>query len=308
MRNGNNKGFTLLELMITLSVLGILAEGAVVLCSGRIREHTKENVCLENRKLIERAEQLFFSDKGVHSVSLYELVGTGYMKNPECPSRGIYAWMPDSASTGLQSVLGCSLHGVASSSIETSATTGENFNDGNANGWASYNAKLWSVIDGKYYGGRSSPAGAENKTFFGDPTWTDYNITLDAKLINGPGYGIYFRASDYNAVDGYCFQYDPGWQNGTFIVRKITNGGESNPIATYSLPTGYDWRGSEKNIKIEVSGSTYKFYVGDVNGGSSPVMTVTDSTFTSGAIGLRTWSSSYASFDNVNISQTTTPK
>ena len=108
-----NKGFSLMELMIAVTILIILSEVAVVYGSSKISERGKENVCLQNRSSIERAERLYVIDKGIHSVSLSNLVVVaGYMKTPECPSRGIYAWSPEEAgSAGPQSILGCSVHG-----------------------------------------------------------------------------------------------------------------------------------------------------------------------------------------------------
>lgn len=77
-------------------------------------ETAKKNICIENRKVVEHAEDRYFFDKGEHSASLQELVDEGYMKKETgCPSGGVYAWVPSPGSDPLyQTQLGCSVHSI----------------------------------------------------------------------------------------------------------------------------------------------------------------------------------------------------
>ena len=143
--------------------------------------------------------------------------------------------------------------------------------------------------------------------FFGDESWTDYTVELDASLMNGEGnaygYGVYFRAQDYGNLDSYIFQYDAGYgRDGAFLIREIVDGREMSPFARVDAPEGYVWNGETKHITIEVSGTDYSVYVSDVNGGTAPAVSGSDSSYTSGAMGLRTWGSAQAGFDNVEVS------
>ena len=100
-----------------------------------------------------------------------------------------------------------------------------------------------------------------------------------------------------------CFEKNAEWNGGSFVFRKVTGGYESNPIAQVQAPAGYQWTGVDKHITIAVSGNTYKAYVSDISGGTSPALQVTSASFSGTAVGLRTWNNSYASFDNVVVTK-----
>ncbi|WP_298817728.1 family 16 glycoside hydrolase [Chloroflexus sp.] len=125
----------------------------------------------------------------------------------------------------------------------------------------------------------------------------DYVINVDlARITKGNGYGIFFRDSGGAKFNGYSFQYDPGYGRGAFIIRKWVNGNElSMPIARRDAP-GYDWYGTDRQVRVEVRGDTFTAYVD-----GQPVVQARDSSFTSGGIGFRSWDASSACFDDLRV-------
>ena len=148
----------------------------------------------------------------------------------------------------------------------------------------------WRYEDGVVCGEYDGRTFAEN--FSGD----DYVINVDSvTLSQGNGYGIYFRTSDEAAVNGYNFQYDPGWGEGAFLFRKWVNGYELSPIAVKKMPN-YDWHGPSRNIQIKVIGNTFTAFID-----GEEVLSVSDDTYSEGGVGLRTWNGTQACFDGVSV-------
>lgn len=64
----------------------------------------------------------------------------------------------------------------------------------------------WDNSDGTLFGERWGAI------FSQDFTGEDYTVNIDlANLEKGNGYGVWFRAQDFDRPEGYIFQYDPGW-------------------------------------------------------------------------------------------------
>ncbi len=300
MFTSHKKAFTLVEILIVVALLGTLAAGLTAINILRARQTAENSLCIRNRSQIERAEIRYFTDNGSHSENLQNLEDSEYLTFvPECPSKGVYAWvLEDEGSANYQTKIGCSVHGVTSAIPEGADGISDNFDDGSADGWNEVRGRYWEVKDGKYYSGREGVGGGEHRSFFGDESWADYSISVDAELFQGSGYGIYFRAQDFSSIDGYIFQYDPGYGSGEFLFRKIVNGREKSPFARVKPSNDFQWTGVEREITIEAVGSDFKAYVdGEL------VLEANDSTYLEGAVGLRTWAKSYASFDNIEISQ-----
>ena len=311
MRGGYlSRGFSYLELMVVISVIGVIASFAVPQYMLYI-ETAQATACLVERGQTNRLIIQYTSDhQDTPLTNLSQLVSAGYVDEvPNCPYGGEWVLVPSDQNQGLPAV-GCSLHfwpGAGEGDADTDGLlASDNFDSGNANGWTE-TGRDWEVVDGKYIGGKERGSAYRNYTFFGDGGWTDYTVELDANLMNGQGnaygYGVFFRAQDYSNLDSYIFQYDAGYgENGSFLFREIVNGIEQSPFARVSAPEGYDWNGTDKHITITVSGSNFSAYVSDVNGGTTPVLEGSDSSYTSGAIGLRTWGSAQAGFDNIEVS------
>ncbi len=174
----------------------------------------------------------------------------------------------------------------------------EDFTAG-AGGWTPRGDHV-AVQDGAYVFGEQDGYGDENRSFIGDRDCRDYTIELDATLIGGSGghgYGVFFRADDGGKLDGYSFQYDPGWgAEGSFLMRKWVDGEEHSPFAFSPAPEGYEWAGATRHLVLTISGDRFTAAIdGEV------VLTGTDDSYDRGRAGLRTWGNSHASFDNFRI-------
>jgi hypothetical protein len=192
------------------------------------------------------------------------------------------------------SVVGVDLQGAycrVVSSIGLSQACGSYFSDefNDLSQWQIVNGK-WQVKDGNLTGGPG-----EGRIFH-NLSVGDYTITVnDAVLNQGNGYGIWFRASNVEKVNGYTFQYDPGYGKGAFIMRKWVNGHELSPFAVAYAP-GYNWTNTPRQVQIVVRGNTFTAYID-----GKQVLQGTDSTYTQGGVGFRTWDGTTARFGNISV-------
>jgi len=148
----------------------------------------------------------------------------------------------------------------------------------------------WDVEDGKLCGGPGEGR------IFTDLSESDYVINVqDATLFKGNGYGIYFRTTNSEKVDGYNFQYDPGYGKGSFVFRKWFKGRELQPIAIVKAPD-FDWYNQEYDIKIVVDGNTFTAFIDD-----EQVLQAVDDTYSEGGVGFRTWDGTTACFENISV-------
>jgi hypothetical protein len=138
----------------------------------------------------------------------------------------------------------------------------------------------WQIVNGQLVPTTSG----ENRLAFGDPTWTDMQLSVNATLDSGRGYGVYFRSDGKANISGYCFQVDPGYSPASFLVRKVVNGAESNPIASVPMPTGFSVFGAPHATTISAVGDHIVVKVDGVT-----QLDFRDSTFTNGSAGLRSW-------------------
>jgi Tfp pilus assembly protein PilX len=183
--------------------------------------------------------------------------------------------------------------------------------DTDASQWTEVMGSKFNVKNSNYNLGTQGQAAGEHRTFAGDQEWTDMVIEVKARLgQGGPGYGIYFRSTGIKNVNSYIFQYDPGaGAPGYFTYRKVINGKEQGAWASTNRNTIPDfaqkdnqmswWYNDWRTIRIEIKGNRFVTYVDDVK-----VLDATDTAnqFPNGQIGLRTWNSSYAQFDQVTVS------
>lgn len=87
LRTKSGAGFTLIELMIVIAIIGILAAIAVPNFN-RARAQAKKKSCVANMKTIEGAVELYQMENGTQSqLDIATLTGKGYLKAaPKCPS------------------------------------------------------------------------------------------------------------------------------------------------------------------------------------------------------------------------------
>lgn len=78
-KTGKARGFTLLELMIVITIIAILASIAVPIYRASIR-NTKETVLHDNLMTIRRVIDQYTADKKKAPQSLQDLVDAGYFK------------------------------------------------------------------------------------------------------------------------------------------------------------------------------------------------------------------------------------
>lgn len=162
----------------------------------------------------------------------------------------------------------------------------------NLNGWSFTVGNGFRLQNGQLV----ATVGGEQRGFTGDANWTDYTVEVqNANLQQGNGYGVYFRTTDEPTVNGYVFQYDPGY--GKYVIRRVVNGNEMPPIAV-SATAPSQWTNVSRSVQIDVRGSTFTARVDGVT-----VLQARDSQFASGRVGIRTWDDTRASFDNLTVSQ-----
>ena len=88
----NKKGFTLVEIMIVVAIIGLLAAIAIPNFI-KARETARKNACIANLKQIEGAKQVWALDNnksGSDTPEWSDLVPDYIKRTPSCPSGGTY--------------------------------------------------------------------------------------------------------------------------------------------------------------------------------------------------------------------------
>ncbi len=80
MKNNSSKGFTLVEIMIVVVIIGLLAAMAIPAFQ-KVRQSSQDKAVLNNARQLAAAADQYFLENGVSSVSQGNLVGaTNYVK------------------------------------------------------------------------------------------------------------------------------------------------------------------------------------------------------------------------------------
>ncbi len=79
--NKQDKGFTLVELLIVIVILGILA-GVTVFAVRGITQDANENSCAAEQRTIETAIEAYFADNNDDPADIGDLVGAYLTDNP----------------------------------------------------------------------------------------------------------------------------------------------------------------------------------------------------------------------------------
>ena len=142
------------------------------------------------------------------------------------------------------------------------------------------NLNAWTIVDGTWTqiaSGAQASSSSEALIHSGSKTWTNYQITTQVTIPAGGEASIVFRLTDSNnfywaGIGCWKHQYSISKViAGTYSEITSSGTSSSNGAGTYTL-------------KVVAQGSTITLYVNDVSR-----LTTTDTTFVSGAIGLRTY-------------------
>lgn len=128
-RTKSSAGFTLIELMIVIAIIGILAAIAVPNFN-RARAQAKKKSCVANMKTIEGAVELYNMENAVSGATpptVANLQSNGYLKAiPRCPSKGTdndYTVSSTAGTSGMTDIE-CKDHGFLSKQEKEDKTKG----------------------------------------------------------------------------------------------------------------------------------------------------------------------------------------
>ena len=169
----------------------------------------------------------------------------------------------------------------------------DDFSDGNALGWQVLGG-AWTVGGGTFNAVASGGGKALLDTNFGDQTF-DADVTITGGSDAGDA-GVVFRATDaWNGVDGYKGYYAGIKPSGSVVLGKANSTSWTQLALTgMTVETG-----TKYHLRVTAAGPEFKVYVDDM---ATPKITVTDSSFTSGTNGVRTFYAD-ASFDNIAVAK-----
>ena len=86
-KKSDEKGFTLVELMVVVVIIGILASLAVFALGGQV-DKAKKNKIEADLRIIDAAIELYYVEKGEYPNSLDDLVGEYLKEEPVHPNEG----------------------------------------------------------------------------------------------------------------------------------------------------------------------------------------------------------------------------
>lgn len=164
----------------------------------------------------------------------------------------------------------------------------DNFSTGAA-AWTTFGG-IWQVSSGQYTVAGNAGAKAVAKDLY----VADCTVEADLSVGLTGNAGLILRASNptvgTDAYSGYYFGISAG--DSLVQIGKANNNWTQLASSAMSLSASTSY-----HVKIVAKGSTLQFFVSDM---SNPKLTVTDSSYSTGGVGLRTYLTD-ASFDNIMV-------
>lgn len=310
----NKNGFSLVELMIIIVILGILV-GIAVLVFPNTKSNAEETTCQAVRYQVIRQYQ---TQVQVDSELLLETVllntDNKYFSNDiRCPAGGEL--------TVVEGKIVCSIHGNSIIDANSSASFKYDFSNMSEEELSnlmdlviSQGNDEWEItdVDGRVV--LTNKTTGENRIFF-PVEFSEYTLISNIELTGSNGYGIMIESVTDNAANdsGYVFQFDPGYGNGEFIFRERVNGRERSPferIKPEDVIPDYDedtfWN-DEHEIKIDIvsysdTQNQMVVYIDNVNitAGEPVYIDIADDD-AQNYVGFRTWGSSHALIDDLEV-------
>ena len=293
----NQAGFTLVELLVIVAIISILASIALAKYS-EASELAKTKAWEYNSSIVNKAYATYRTLAGNSYVPADKETGVSFLgaflnstlKNGDLPG-GACTWTRSGSDYASAT---CVAAGAAAKATTLFSST---FAD--ASGIAAAGVGSW-ITDGA---GNliPNPDSSQNRALISGTNGTDYTIELNAALLastftgQGKVYGIYYRASE-DLTSGYILQYDV--TKNRLQVSTIKDGGWSFTEvsgARASLPTNVN---ASHTLTIQVQGTRQIISVDGVQ-----VINFTDSTYTSGSVGLRNWGSSAVIVSDLTVTK-----
>jgi hypothetical protein len=158
----------------------------------------------------------------------------------------------------------------------------DNFETNEPNQWVNFGGG-WQQKDGKYYSESYGIGGAKSVATTTNFTELSFDARITILTANTQG-GLLFRVSDAaTGVDAYKGYFACISTEGKLILGKASNSWQE--IASVNKPFSI---GQSYHVRVTAEGPVIKVFVDNMQ---TPLISATDSTFVSGSIGLRQYSS-----------------
>lgn len=281
------QGFTLIEILIVVIVIAVLAAIAIPVYASQ-RDRAKDAAVKEGAHQIENSVTAYAVDHdGLYPATEYVTFTPADKTADNLGNRYLDAWprnpwtgkpMANTGSNILYSTDFASMSNIRVLQQPSAATS-------------------WKIVDGRLV----PTVAGENRVLLVGSSGTDVNISVDATLTSGPGYGVFFRSNgDPGATTftAYCFQFDTGFSaGGSFVLRKFQSGGQT-ALKWVNMPAGYAKYNTPHTTSVSAVGN---HIVCKVDGVTVIDYTDTTSPFLSGSAGLRSWSNSNVAFSGAQV-------